>query len=143
MARRRPAAPLSSLASSSIISYFSASPRPRPPETTTAASSSFGPVVSSTWRCSTLAPLVAPVSGTSMVTTSAAPPPPSSAANVLGRTSTSHGFSPVKVALTIVEPPNTWWLTTGLSPSTSMPLTLVSTVRSSLADRRPAVSRPS
>ena len=36
-------APPSSFASVSIISYLSASPRPRPPETTTAASSSLGP----------------------------------------------------------------------------------------------------
>src|ERR1700722_2357422 len=48
MARDAPAAPLSNFAVSSISAYFSASPSPRPPETTTAASSSFGPTRSST-----------------------------------------------------------------------------------------------
>src|SRR5665213_1232590 len=48
MARDAPAAPLSSFAVSSISAYLSASPSPRPPETTTAASSSFGPTRSST-----------------------------------------------------------------------------------------------
>ena len=106
MARDAPGAPLSSLASSSIIEYFSASPRPRPPDTTTAASSSFGPAalldvaVLDHWRrwwrrCR--APRWS--------TTSAAPPPLSSAANDLGRTTKMYGASPVKAALTICVPP--------------------------------------
>jgi hypothetical protein len=43
------------LARASIISNFSASPRPRPPATTMAASSSLGPSRSSTWRLVTVA----------------------------------------------------------------------------------------
>src|SRR5437773_865302 len=53
---------------------------PRPPDTTTAASSSFGPSRSSTWRSSTLASPARPASGVATVTTSAAPPPLGSAA---------------------------------------------------------------
>src|SRR5207237_3172663 len=93
MARDAPGAPFSSLASSSIISNFSASPRPRPPDTTTAASSSLGPLRSSTWRSSTLAAPAAPVSGTSTVTTSGVAPPPSSGANDLGRKIARNGGS--------------------------------------------------
>ena len=80
MAREAPGAPFSSLASCSTISYLPASPRPRPPETTMAASSSLGPVASSTWRSRILAAPAAPRSGTGRSSTVAG-----ATAGLLGR----------------------------------------------------------
>ena len=85
MARLAPAAPWSRVASSSMSAYWSFSPRPRPPDTTTSASSSLGPVRSSTWRATILAAPVAPVSGAGAATTAAGAPPEGSAANDLAR----------------------------------------------------------
>ena len=50
---------------------------------------------------------------------------------------------PVKVVVTSVLPPNTGVVTDTASPFTAMSTLLVSTVRSSLTDRRDTTSRPS
>ena len=108
-----------------------------------AASSSFGPVRSSTWRSVTFAASVAPASPTETDSTTAAAPPADSAANDFGRISTMCGPAPVNDAFTIFVPPNTAWSTTTVSPSTERPTPFVRTVLSSFTDRRPATSRPS
>ena len=143
IAREAPAAPLSSLARSSIIENLSFSPSPRPPDTTIAASSSFGPVDSSTCTAVTLAAPVAPSSGTGADTTSPAPAAPAAASNDFGRNAARNGPEPVNVVVTIVSPPNTGVVTMTASPSMAMSTLLVSTVRSSLTDSRPITSRPS
>src|SRR5262245_60855515 len=99
MARDAPAAPFSSFANCSIITYLLASPRPRPPDTTMFASSSFGPVDSSTCDACTDDAPVAPTSGTGASTTDAAPPPDSSGANDFGRKTARYGPGPVKVVV--------------------------------------------
>ena len=77
-----------------------------------------------------------------MVSTAAAPPPEGSAAKDFGRTSTRWGPGPVKVVFTLVVPPKTGSVVTSLSPSSSRSTLLVSTLRSSFTERRPATSRP-
>ncbi len=54
-ARVAPTAPPSSAASSSIKANLSASPSPRPPETTMSAASRSGPSAASVWRSTTRA----------------------------------------------------------------------------------------
>ena len=86
---------------------------------------------------------VAATSGTDAAVTDAAPPPPGSAPNDLARMTKMAGPSPVNFAVTISLPPNAGCsLESAPSPATK-PVTFVSTGVSSLADRRPAMSRPS
>ena len=118
--------------------YLSFSPRPRPPDTTTAASSSFGPVASSTWRFVILA---WPASVTSSASTAAAPPPDSSATNDFGRNRAMCGPPAVNFVFTSFTPPKTGSVTTTSSPSTSMSMLFVMTGLSRATDRRAAMSR--
>ncbi len=108
IARLAPAAPCSSVASSSIIAYADASPSPRPPETTTAASSRDGPDRSSAWlavdrgrsrwrpRCPWL-----------RVGSAAGGPPAGSATKDLARMTKIPGPSAVNLDLTVRVPPKT------------------------------------
>src|SRR5829696_5884846 len=144
IARDAPAAPFSSLASCSTISNLAASPNPRPPETTMLASSSFGPVVSSTCEATIRAAPTAPSSGTGASTISpGAADPAGSAANDFGRNAARYGAEPVNDVVTSVLPPNTGVVTFTVSPSTAMSTLLVNTVRSSATDSRAITSRPS
>ena len=76
-------------------------------------------------------------------TTSAGPPPDSSAAKDFGRNEARCGPSPVKVVVTSTFPPKIGVVAETASPSMAMSVLLVSTVRSSLTDRRAITSRPS
>ena len=87
-------------------------------------------------RPSTLAPPVAPSSATGAAATSAAPPPADSATKLFGRNAARNGPSPVNVVVTSVLPPNTGVVTVTVAPSTAMSTLFVSTVLSSLTDRR-------
>ena len=78
-----------------------------------------------------------------MLVTAAAAPPEGSAANDLARITKMPGPSPVKRAVTMWLPPKTGCWLASPSPASTRPVTLVSTGRSSLAERRPAMSRPS
>ena len=60
-----------------------------------------------------------------------------SAANDFGRNAARNGPHPVNVVVTSVLPPNTGVVTLTVSPSTATSVLFVSTVRSSLTDRRP------
>ncbi len=100
-------------------------------------------MVSSTWMAVTWAPPVAPSSGTGAATTSAAPPPAGSAAKLFGRNTARCGATPENWVVTSVLPPKIGVVTVTAPPSTAMSTLLVSTVRSSLTDRRLTTSRPS
>ena len=104
------------------------------------ASSSLGPVASSTWRLVTLA---VPASGTSSEATSAAPPPDSSASNDFGRKRAMCGPPAVNFVFTSLVPPKIGSVTTTSSPSTATSTLLVRTGLSMATDRRAAMSRPS
>ncbi len=107
------------------------------------ASSSFGPVDSSTCTAATAAAPAAPRSGTAAATTSGAPPPDASATKLFGRNAARCGPGPVKVVVTNTLPPKTGVVTATASPSTAMSTLLVRTVRSSLTESRAMTSRPS
>ena len=143
MAREAPAAPPSSPASCSIISYLPASPRPRPPETTTAASSSLGPVDCSAWLPITRAAPLAPQSAAGRSTSCAGAPPTGSAWNDLGRMRKICGPPEAKRVCTLVVPPKMGSMPTRAPPVTASSVTLVMTGVSSRTESRPATSRPS
>ena len=75
--------------------------------------------------------------------TVAAPPPAASATKDFGRTRKILRPELVALVFTSVVPPKIGSVPTRVSPSTSRATTLVMTGASSLADRRPATSRPS
>ena len=107
------------------------------------ASSSFGPSLSSTWDASTVAAPVGAEVGHLPGVDRGRAAAPGSAANDLARTTKIPGAAPVKRALSTSVPPKMACSVTSPPSLASRPTMLVSTGRSILTDRRPAMSRPS